>query len=468
MATNKKLNPNWKQRINEIGKNNFELEEMIRLGFLNVDKDSKAKFDELVEEQDSILSSISDSEKEIITLQSEITAAQDTEKLLTEIRKKRIQRSRSKRLEQTIKKTEQKRIDYLLDKQRRLRIPPFLGRGVSGKLEYENGCDKKLESKNLPILRDLQDFSDKLGLKLGDISWLSYHREVSTVDHYKRFKVPKRNGKDRLISAPKSKLKLAQIWINQAILNNLEPENEAMAFRPGKNILHNALLHSDQGTIIRMDLKDFFPSIHFPRVRGLFHSLGYSSGIASVLALLCTDSEKKEIEFESQKQYVSVGPRVLPQGAPTSPAISNLLAMQLDKRIKGYLKFIDNNWSYTRYADDLVLSNPDKNIEIGRLLAYLNNVIDDEGFIVNPKKTTIMRAPHRQMVTGLVMSKNGPRIQKKYLRNVRAMLHNARKEISQGEVILNIDEIKGKLAFIKMVMPSYFTKLIQNHEWLYR
>jgi hypothetical protein len=72
------------------------------------------------------------------------------------------------------------------------------------------------------------------------------------------------------------------------------------------------------------------------------------------------------------------------------------------------------------------------------------------------------------MVTGLVMSKNGPRIQKKYLRNVRAMLHNAEKEISHGQAILNIDEIKGKLAFIKMIMPSYFIKLTQNHEWLYR
>lgn len=468
MGTDKKLNPNWKQRITEIGKNNFELEEMIRLGFFEINKSSQAKFDELAKEQNSILSSISHSEKEITTLQLEIKEAQDNEKLLTEIRKKRIQQSLSKRLERKIKKREKKRIDHVLDKQKRLRTPPFLGRGVSGKLEYENGCDDRLGLKNLPILRDLQDLSDNLDLKLGDISWLSYHREVSTVDHYKRFKVPKRNGKDRLISAPKPKLKLAQTWVNQVILNNLEPENEAMAYRPGKNILHNALQHSDHGTIIRMDLKDFFPSIQFPRVRGLFHSMGYSSGIASVLALLCTDSEKKEIEFESQKQYVSVGPRVLPQGSPTSPAISNLLASQLDKRIRGYLKSIDSNWSYTRYADDLVLSHPDKNIEVGRLLAYLDNVIHDEGFIVNQTKTIIMRSPHRQMVTGLVMSKNGPRIQKKYLRNVRAMLHNTKKEISHGQAILNIDEIKGKLAFIKMVMPGYFKKLIQNHEWLYQ
>lgn len=468
MRADKKLNPNWKKRISEIGKNNFELEEMIRLGFFEINKSSQAKLDDLAKQQNSILSSISNSEKEVTTLQSEIKEAQNTEKLLTEIRKKRIQKSLSKRLERKIKKRENKRVDSALIKQERLRIPPFLGRGVSGKLQYENGCEDKLELKNLPVLRDLQDLSDKLDLKLGDISWLSYHREVSTADHYKRFKVPKRNGKDRLISAPKPKLKLAQTWINQVILNNIEPENEAMAFRPGKNILHNARLHSNQGTIIRMDLKDFFPSIKFPRVRGLFHSMGYSSGISSVLALLCTDSEKKEIEFESKKQYVSVGPRVLPQGASTSPAISNLLASQLDKRIRGYLKFIDSKWSYTRYADDLVLSHPKKNIEVGRLLAYLDKVIHDEGFTVNQTKTTIMRSPHRQMVTGLVMSKNGPRIQKKYLRNVRAMLHNAEKEISHGQAILNIDEIKGKLAFIKMIMPSYFIKLTQNHEWLYR
>jgi RNA-directed DNA polymerase len=468
MRADKKLNPNWKKRISEIGKNNFELEEMIRLGFFEINKSSQAKLDDLAKQQNSILSSISNSEKEVTTLQSEIKEAQDTEKLLTEIRKKRIQKSLSKRLERKIKKRENKRVDSALMKQKRLRIPPFLGRGVSGKLQYENECEDKLELKNLPVLRDLQDLSDKLDLKLGDISWLSYHREVSTVDHYKRFKVLKRNGKDRLISAPKPKLKLVQTWINQVILNNIEPENEAMAFRPRKNILDNARLHSNQGTIIRMDLKDFFPSIKFPRVRGLFHSMGYSSGISSVLALLCTDSEKKEIEFESKKQYVSVGPRVLPQGASTSPAISNLLASQLDKRIRGYLKFIDSKWSYTRYADDLVLSHPKKNIEVGRLLAYLDKVIHDEGFAINQTKTTIMRSPHRQMVTGLVMSKNGPRIQKKYLRNVRAMLHNAEKEISHGQAILNIDEIKGKLAFIKMIMPSYFIKLTQNHEWLYR
>ena len=295
MGIDKKLNPNWKQRIAEIGKNNFELEEMMRLGFFQINKSAKARFNDLAKEQNSVLSRISQSKKEIITLQSEIKEAQDTEKLLTEIRKKRIQQSLSKRLDRKIKKREQKRIDSVLNKEQRLRIPSFLGKGVSGKLEYENGCDDRLILKNLPILRDLQDLSDKLDLKLGDISWLSYQRDVSTVDHYKRFKVPKRNGKDRLMSSPKSKLRLAQVWINQEILNKLKPENEAMAFRPGKNILHNALLHSNQGTIIRMDLKDFFPSIEFPRVRGLFHFMGYSSGIASVLALLCTDSEKKEI-----------------------------------------------------------------------------------------------------------------------------------------------------------------------------
>ena len=78
MGIDKKLNPNWKQRIAEIGKNNFEVEEMIRLGFFEINESSQAKFDELAQEQNSILSSISQSEKEIVTLQSEIKEAQDT------------------------------------------------------------------------------------------------------------------------------------------------------------------------------------------------------------------------------------------------------------------------------------------------------------------------------------------------------------------------------------------------------
>ena len=91
-----------------------------------------------------------------------------------------------------------------------------------------------------------------------------------------------------------------------------------------------------------------------------------------------------------------------------------------------------------------------------------------DGTDIYPDKTTIMRAPYRQTVTGLVLGENGPRIQKQYLRRVRAMLHNANQQVSSGKIIKNIDEIKGKLAFIKMVMPNTFKKLTRKYDWLYQ
>ena len=468
MESKKRLNPNWKKRIKEIGKNNFELEEMLRLGFYEVDKENQSALDALSKQREESLAQINNIETELAGIRSKIKEAQDTEKLLSDIREKRIIQSKIRREQRKQHKLKQKKVIAEMDKQKRLRVPPFLGRKVSGRLQYDNGSDEKLALNSLPLISDVEDFANALELKLEHISWLCYHREVASIDHYKRFFVPKRNGKHRLISAPKSKLKHAQGWINQEILNRVDPEKEAMAFRPSKSILDNAIMHSKQGTVVRIDLADFFPSISFFRVRSLFHSFGYSTGMASIFALLCTDSDKQEIEFESKKWFVSIGERKLPQGAPSSPSISNLVARQLDKRIRGFLKHLDEGWIYTRYADDLVFSNPDKKIEVGRLLTYLSKVIENEGFSVNPDKTIIMRAPYRQTVTGLVLGENGPRIQKQYLRRVRAMLHNANQQVSSGKIIKNIDEIKGKLAFIKMVMPNTFKKLTRKYDWLYQ
>jgi len=230
--------------------------------------------------------------------------------------------------------------------------------------------------------------------------------------------------------------------------------------------LDNALPHSNQETVIRVDLADFFSTITFPRTRGLFCSFGYSSGVSSVLALLCTDADRRQIVYQSENWYVSQGPRKLPQGASTSPALSNLVARNLDRRIRGYLNYLEDEWVYTRYADDLIFSHPDRNVCVGKLLTYLGRVIRDEGFKINKKKTVIMRTPHRQMITGLVLNESGPRVPKKYLKQVRAMIHNANRLIDNGESPDNIDEIKGKLSFIKMVMPEYAIKTCKKYPWL--
>jgi hypothetical protein len=467
MTESKKLNPNWKKRISEIGKKPFEFEEMLKLGFIKPDTDKDKKIIDKAEKKlIEDINLLSTKEKELNTIKKEIQDAQNTEKLLAEIKQKRIKRSKKIRAERKATKDINKKAQQIADKQRRLITPPFLGKRVSGKLNYNDGNIRQLKKSKLPIINDMQDLANFLTIDMGKISWLVYHREVTNVDHYNRFRIPKRSGSDRIISAPKTYLKEAQSWINTEILEKIQPEKEATAFRKNKNILDNALPHSNQGTVIRVDLADFFSTITFPRTRGLFSSLGYNSGVSSVLALLCTDTDRREVVYQSENWYVSQGPRKLPQGATTSPALSNLVARNLDRRIRGYLKYLEDDWIYTRYADDLVLSHPDKNVDVGMLLTYLNRVIRDEGFKVNKKKTVIMRTPHRQMITGLVLHESGVRVPKKYLKKVRAMVHNADQLISKGFNPDNIDEIKGRLSFIKMVMPEYAEKTQAKYPWL--
>ena len=467
MKESKKLNPNWKKRISEIGKRPFELEEMLKLGFIKPDTDKDKKIIDTAQKKfNEDIDLLSTKEKELNTIKEEIQEAQNTAKLLAEIKQKRIKRSKKIRAERRAAKDINKEAQQIADKQRRLITPPFLGKRVSGKLHYNDGNVRQLKKGKLPTINDMQDLANYLTIDMGKISWLVYHREVTNVDHYNRFCIPKRSGSERIISAPKTYLKEAQSWINTEILEKIQPEKEATAFRKNKNILDNALPHTNQGTVIRVDLADFFSTITFPRTRGLFSSLGYNSGVSSVLALLCTDSDRRKVVYQSENWYVSQGPRKLPQGATTSPALSNLVARNLDRRIRGYLNYLDDDWIYTRYADDLVFSHPDKNVFVGRLLTYLNRVIRDEGFKINKKKTVIMRTPHRQMITGLVLNESGVRVPKKYLKKVRAMLHNADQLISKGDSPDNIDEIKGRLSFIKMVMPEYAKKTHAKYPWL--
>ena len=467
MTESKKLNPNWKKRISEIGKQPFELEEMLNLGFIKPETDKDKKIvDKAQKKFNEDIELLNTKEKEINTIKEEIQEAQNTEKLLAEIKQKRIKRSKRIRAERKATKDSNTIERQLADKQRRLITPPFLGKRVSGKLNYNDGNVRQLKKSKLPGINDMQDLANYLTIDMGKISWLVYHREVTNVDHYNRFRIPKRSGSERIISAPKTYLKNAQSWINTEILEKIKPEKEATAFRKNINILDNALPHCNQGTVIRVDLADFFSTITFPRTRGLFSSLGYNSGVSSVLALLCTDTDRRQVVYQSENWYVSQGPRKLPQGATTSPALSNLVARNLDRRIRGYLNYLEDNWVYTRYADDLVFSHPDKNVFVGRLLTYLDRVIRDEGFKINKKKTVIMRTPHRQMITGLVLNENGVRVPKKYLKKVRAMVHNADQLMSKGGSPDNIDEIKGRLSFIKMVMPEYARKTHKKYPWL--
>src|SRR5581483_59068 len=145
------------------------------------------------------------------------------------------------------------------------------------------------------------------------------------------------------------------------------------------------------------------PSIGFPRVRKVFERSGYSPAVATILALLCTECPRKTVMLDGTTYHVATGPRGLPQGACTSPGLSNQVARRLDKRLAGLAGKFD--LTYTRYADDLTFSGSAAlEGRVGYLMARVRHIADAEGFVVNPLKSRVLRQSTAQLVTGLVVN----------------------------------------------------------------
>lgn len=240
-----------------------------------------------------------------------------------------------------------------------------------------------------------------------------------------------------------------------------------MAFRPGRSILDNAALHVGKAVVVRIDLKDFFPSIVFRRVKGVFESFGYNEGVATLLALLATEPPRAAVSLDGQRRFVSIGERQLPQGACTSPALTNILCRKLDRRLAGASAGFD--FTYSRYADDLVFSHAGRDLELGQFLEFARLILKEEGFTVNEKKTAVMRPQHRQAVTGLVVNEK-PRVSREDLRRFRAFLHHCERD--------GLDAVShrlgknaqayafGYVAFLHMVAPEQAERVRQAHPWL--
>jgi retron-type reverse transcriptase len=192
------------------------------------------------------------------------------------------------------------------------------------------------------------------------------------------------------------------------------------------------------------------------RVIGIFRQLGYSPAAATVLALLCTESPRRTVEYAGKPYYVATGPRCLPQGACTSPALSNLAARRMDSRLGGLAQKV--GWTYTRYADDLSFSADGEVAQkIGYLLARIRHIAQDEGFAVNESKTRMLRQSARQLVTGIVVN-DRPGISRKTVRRLRAILHRAKTEglaAQNRHGHPNFDGwVRGMIAYISMVNPQ--------------
>jgi RNA-directed DNA polymerase len=343
----------------------------------------------------------------------------------------------------------------------------FLGRGVSGGLARRTSDEEKLKRLGLPSLSTPDHVATALSMPLLRVRWLAFHSEASTVSHYVRFQVPKKSGGLRDIWAPQAKLAEAQSWILENVLSRIPVGAVAHGFVPGRSTVTNATPHVKRAIVVNLDLKDFFPTITFPRVRGIFESLGYSPAVSTVFALLCTESPRREVEYSGKKYFVATGPRALPQGACTSPALSNLASWGLDRRLGGVAAKL--GWTYTRYADDLTFSGDtlvpkgEKNPKsVGWLLARVRHVCEAEGFEVNEKKVRVQRRNAAQSVTGIIVNEK-PSTPRAERRRLRAILHHARFEGLEKQNRINhanyIAWLRGHVAYVMMVNPAQGQKL---------
>ncbi len=337
----------------------------------------------------------------------------------------------------------------------------FLGTGVSGRLGDRKSNADGLAAAGLPVLSTPAELAAALGLTIPRLRWLAFHNEAATRTHYVQFTIPKRSGGTRTLSAPHRSLAVAQRWIFEEIVRKLPVEAVAHGFVAGRSILTNAAPHCRRAIVVNLDLEGFFPSVGWPRVRSVFQRLGYSPAVATILALLCTECPRRTVVYDGVTYHVATGPRGLPQGACTSPGLSNQVARRLDRRLAGLAAKLD--LTYTRYADDLTFSGSDAlEGRVGYLMARVRHLAEDEGFVVNEAKSRVLRRSAAQTVTGLVVN-DRPGVRRAEIRRLRAILHRAR---SRGLALESrpgrpdfLAWLRGKIAFVEMSRPEVGAKL---------
>lgn len=254
------------------------------------------------------------------------------------------------------------------------------------------------------------------------LSTLKYYKnlKLSGGKRYTTFTIKKKSGKDREISAPAKGLKLIQECLNEIFQTFYETNEYACGFIPGRNVTDGAKKHTNKPYVFNIDLKDFFDTISFPRVKKVlmlppFNLNGEREPLAYVIASLCCHPKE-------DKEQPEVIHHCLPQGAPTSPILTNIICRKLDRHLAGLAcRF---HAEYSRYADDISFSchynifKPESEFrkELVRIIE------EEQGLTINNNKTRLQTARQRQEVTGLVVNRK-VNVTKRYVKKIRLWLH---------------------------------------------
>ncbi len=323
--------------------------------------------------------------------------------------------------------------------------------------------------KDFLNLKTRRDISKLLDVPYGLFVYHVY--KVPASKQYKQFSISKKSGGIRTISAPATALKIIQRKLSQVLYSVYVPKAPVHGFVPNRSIVTNAKQHVNKRYVFNIDIADFFGTIHFGRVRGVFIAPPYNlpARVATALAKICCLSNK------------------LPQGAPTSPVVSNMICARLDSQLRLLAK--EKHCTYTRYADDITFStrltkfpheiacekDNEDTISIGERLL---SIVKDNGFKINFEKVRLQHKNYHQEVTGLTVNQF-PNVDRRFVRQISSMLHvwkrfglvSARKsyrqrcidslrehnkalseeEIAEKEFPFFEDVLRGKINFLRMV-----------------
>ncbi len=331
---------------------------------------------------------------------------------------------------------------------------------------------------DLPPIESIGSLAEWLGLTLEDLEWfadlkgLTHRTGTPQLTHYNYRVLIKDSGNVRLIEAPKSRLKRTQQQILAGILDRVPPHPVVHGFVTGRSITSCVSPHVGQRVILRMDLKDFFPSFPARRIQAMFRTLGYPEPVADLVGGICTNFTPPSVwAKENLDPPLSLQARQwardlycrphLPQGAPSSPALANICSYRLDCRLDGLAN--SARATYTRYADDLAFSGGEEfERAVDRFSLHAAAICLEEGFHVNHRKTRIMRQGVRQHLLGLVANQR-PNVIRADFDRLKAILTNCirfgpesqnRKAHPQFRL-----HLEGRVSFVESVNPMKGEKL---------
>jgi RNA-directed DNA polymerase len=273
-----------------------------------------------------------------------------------------------------------------------------------------------LFEKNLPVIYNTTNLSALLGYNKTYLKKAALYTDF----YYRSFNIRKKNGRFRNIKEPLPSLKEIQLWILNYILYEIPVSKYAKAYIVGRSLKDNVKFHVEKEKVLSLDVEDFFPSIKRKAVESIFLNAGYSSNISNLLSKLCCLNE------------------TLPQGAPTSPYISNIYMNGVDESIADFCT--KRKIKFTRYADDLMFSGSFNEDEVVNFVVEQLNTV---GLKINVNKTKLMKRNVPQMVTGVVVNKK------------MQLLKNERKKIRLEMHYIKKFGLSSHLQFIKNTRIHY-------------